>query len=282
MAGSGFSLVLATVDRTHEIERLLASLCAQAYRPFELIVVDQNADDRLERIVRAWQDRVPIRHIRADRGLSRARNAGLRCIRYGIVAFPDDDCWYPQDLLARVARFFDDHPATGGLTGRSVDERGASSMGHWNRREGALTRYNLWWRAVSITLFLRRAVVDRIGEFDERLGAGAWGTGEETDYLVRALDRGFPIRYVPDLTVFHAQSIQVRDPSARAPAYRDGLGWGWILHKHRYPVWFAAYHALRPLGGGILALLKGQPRKSVQHWDMVRGRLAGWMGAGPP
>ena len=50
MAGAApdlrFDLVVATVDRTAELETLLQSLEGQTHRHFRLVVVDQNADDR--------------------------------------------------------------------------------------------------------------------------------------------------------------------------------------------------------------------------------------------
>jgi len=42
-----FDLVVATVDRVEELERLLASLQEQTHGAFRVLLIDQNADDRL-------------------------------------------------------------------------------------------------------------------------------------------------------------------------------------------------------------------------------------------
>ena len=41
------SLIVATLGREAELSRCLGSLAAQTSRDFEVVVVDQNADDRL-------------------------------------------------------------------------------------------------------------------------------------------------------------------------------------------------------------------------------------------
>lgn len=97
-----FSLVLATVGRTHEVERLLCSLDRQEGATFELIVIDQNIDGRPVPYLEPRKTKYPIVHVRSQPGLSRARNLGLRHVSGSIVAFPDDDCWYPDGLLRRV------------------------------------------------------------------------------------------------------------------------------------------------------------------------------------
>lgn len=104
-----FSLIVTTKDRTRELADLLQSLDRQRFRSFELIVSDQNADDRLLPVLAPFRQQFPLRHIRSAGGASRGRNAGLPLATGRYVGFPDDDCWYPPDLLAIVSRVFRDH-----------------------------------------------------------------------------------------------------------------------------------------------------------------------------
>jgi len=274
-----FSLILATVGRVEEPKSFLASLDSQTYRDFELIVVDQNPGDRLEAILQPYRKSFSILHLRSAKGLSRARNVGLKYISGDIVAFPDDDCWYPPDLLRRVFRFFQEHPDTDGLTGCSVDESGELSNGRWDTSVGVLDRFNVWRRGISFSIFLKTQVVREIANFDETLGAGArtrWGSGEETDYLLRALKAGFRLYYDPSFAVYHPRSMERYDESDLKKALRYGCGMGRVLRKHRYPLWFVAYYWLRPLGGAILALGKGNIGKARYYWATLKGRFFGW------
>lgn len=49
-----FGLVLCTVGRDKEVENFLESLKNQTYVNYELIIVDQNKDDRLEKIIEKY------------------------------------------------------------------------------------------------------------------------------------------------------------------------------------------------------------------------------------
>ena len=66
-----FSLIVPTLNRRDEVERLLMSLDAQTCRDFEVILVDQNADDLLGDLCRKFAARLPLQHIRKE---SRARH----------------------------------------------------------------------------------------------------------------------------------------------------------------------------------------------------------------
>ncbi len=73
-----FSLIVATLGRTAELQRLFESLERQTHRDFEVIVVDQNTDGRLLPILDAFATKLTIRRLTSIPGLSRARNVGLR------------------------------------------------------------------------------------------------------------------------------------------------------------------------------------------------------------
>ena len=167
-----FSLVMATLGRSVEVERLFGTLANQTYKNFELIVIDQNDDDRVRHLVTQFSDCLEIIYLRSEKGLSRARNVGLRHVKGEIVCFPDDDCWYQPDVIEYVARRFKAEPALHGLTGCSVDAAGAPSQGRWATEQRVVDRYNVWTCATSYTIFLRTDAVRAAGAFDELLGVG--------------------------------------------------------------------------------------------------------------
>jgi glycosyltransferase involved in cell wall biosynthesis len=71
-----FSLVLATVERTDELRSFLASLDAQTYQDYELIVADQNPDERLAPIWAPYTTKTRSSVYERREGASRARNLG--------------------------------------------------------------------------------------------------------------------------------------------------------------------------------------------------------------
>ena len=274
-----FDLVVATVDRTDDVDALLASLEAQTHRAFRLVVVDQNDDDRVEQLLLAHPGLESVR-LRSERGLSRARNAALPSLTADLVAFPDDDCSYPPDLLARVAARFAADPGLDGLTGRAAAHDGASDPS-WETRAAVLTPHNLWNRVISFALFLRRELVARVGAFDERLGLGSgtpWSSGEEVEYVVRALRAGARIEYDPALVVTHATKTYSR-AELHAVGLRDGASVGWILRRHGYGARTTARMLVRPLGGIGASLVHGDGARASFHAATLRGRIRGYRGA---
>jgi GT2 family glycosyltransferase len=265
-----FDLIVATVGRTDELGRLLDSLEEQEVT-LRVVLVDQNDDDRLVGVLAGRELR--IEHVRAARGLSRARNAGVALVDAELVAFPDDDCTYPPGLLAEVARRFAADDTLSGLSGSVEDDSGAASSS-WKRDPAVLDLDNVWNRVNSAALVLRREVVEQVGDFDERLGLGSgepWASGEEVDYVIRAIAGGARIEFDPTIVVRHAVV-----PDDAAIGFRDGAAVGYLLRKHAYPRRAVARMLVRPIGGAVASLLRLDPTRSRYYLASLRGRLRGY------
>lgn len=259
------SLIVGTVGREIELERLLDSLAVQSLLPHEVFVVDQNEDDRLVGVIRRFQAKLPLIWLRtASRGLSQARNLALRQVTGDWVGFPDDDCEYPPRLLEQVAALIPRVDAGGLIVG---DTHGRS------RWPGYLGRYSIWWVGVSYRIFLRHEAVSLVGEFDPLLGVGAgtpFGSGEESDYLIRCLQKGVRLYFYPPLQVGHP-AVDFAAAGAQEKAYRYALGRRQVLRRHNYPLWFRLADGLWPL----LRMLTGwtTPGKARYCWQQFRGRI---------
>ncbi|MGC8559499.1 MAG: glycosyltransferase family 2 protein [Phycisphaerae bacterium] len=277
-----FSLIVATINRVDTLDRLLESLDGQIYTDFEVIIADQNSDQRVMPLVERYAGGLHLRHCRVRPGLSAARNEALAMAKGAVVAFPDDDCWYLPETLSRIDALMQDHADVEGLSVACCDGDGRPSVQNWPREPVRITPRNVWRRAVSIGLFIRREEVRSVGGFDESLGAGSgspWGSGEETDLVLRLLSAGVDLDYLPELLVGHANPTDDFDAAAGARALAYGRGLGRVLAKHRRPLDEKALVLLRPACGAVLAGLKGQWGRSRYYRMSFRGRWQGLRGA---
>ncbi|GIK88596.1 MAG: glycosyl transferase [Betaproteobacteria bacterium] len=277
MAEPRFSLIVATRGRDADVGVLLDSLCAQGRGDLEVIVVDQNTDDRLSPILARFVDRLPVVHRQSARAhANHARNLGLAEARGAIVAFPDDDCILPPGVLDRVDAAFAADPALAVLTGPAASPAGGLGSGRWRTEDGPITLANLWTSVIEFNLFLKRDVARALGGFDERMGPGtAWGSAEGNDLVARAIRAGHRARYDPALRIVHPDKRLTPVAVERARLYGAGLGVALRRHAPGIGVWLPFF--IRPLGGLVLAALKRDHLQVAYYLATFRGRLAGFL-----
>jgi glycosyltransferase involved in cell wall biosynthesis len=275
------SLILATRGRTAELHRLFRSLLGQSYKNFVTIVVDQNEDDRVAPVLAQYADQLEFFHIRSEtRGHAAANNVGLRVADGDIIGIPDDDCWYAPDLFERLVKTFEQHREWDGLTGREAVSPEAPIGHRFDLEAGQVTAANVWRRHISFTMFFRREKLNSL-LYDEALGVGAgtvWGSGEETDFLLRFVEAGNYVQYDPAFVVFHPDwAGGPMTPQVFRKAYSYGVGMGRVLQTHPFPVRIVVKYLFRPFAGTLVALATGRFPKARYHWSIAIGRLSGWL-----
>ena len=242
------SVIVCTRNRSYSIPECLESIQAaiEAALPVEaeIVVVDNNSSDDTHEVTAAWIQtaRVPARLVLESReGLAAARNCGIAVAKGELIAFTDDDCrmttGYVSDLLRYAAE--DDEPV---MRGGRIELGDASDLkltiktdscrSRWSRKMNSARRYNLGNSMLGCNMTMSRAVIDRVGKFDERLGAGTpISSGEDIDYVLRAYAAGIAIEYVPDMTVAHYHGRKtIADAKALLKNY--ALGTGALYAKH--------------------------------------------------
>jgi glycosyltransferase involved in cell wall biosynthesis len=273
------SLIVATLNRVSEIEILFTSLCAQNYAPMEVIIVDQNDDDRLVPLIVAFGDRLQIRHLRSSvRNLSHARNVGIAVAAGDIIAFPDDDCVYPDRVLDRVVAAFTQDQDLGVLTGPAFSPEGRPGSGRWESESGPINLSNVWTSVIAFNLFVRRAALIQVRGFDESFGVGAkFGSAEETDLVIRIIKCEYKCYYDFTLRIIHPDKSVTQVGTARAFVYGTGLGQ--VLRKHGVPARTSMRFFIRPIGGMVVNLLKMKMLGVAYYWQTLRGRVYGFAAA---
>jgi glycosyltransferase involved in cell wall biosynthesis len=99
------SIIMPCLNGERHIQTAINSVQAQTFGDFELIVVDNGSTDRTPEILRSVNDpRLKILAL-SERGVSRARNLGLREARGAFIAFLDaDDEWAPDFIEKMIVR----------------------------------------------------------------------------------------------------------------------------------------------------------------------------------
>ena len=276
------SLVVSTIGRTTPLERLFVSLLTQDHKNFEVIVVDQNHDNRLAPLFEDGRWTFPLRRLRTpgELGLSRGRNSGSKCSEGSVIVFPDDDCWYPPWFLARGLALM---ASTGAdfLCGRAADEDGRSVNGRYELTAQPINRSNVWTAGIEWTIFLKRAAILAVGGFDPEIGIGAstpWQACEGQDLMLRALANRQKGYFDPSIYGYHAPFDIEVEAGSQGKARKYGRGLGHVLRVHRYGAWSVVKWIGRPVIGAIVYFVRGNFKRVQYYRSVAIGRFEGWSG----
>lgn len=121
-----------------------------------------------------------------------------------VVAFPDDDCWYPEGFLIGLTNIVNQSHSDFffccyGTETESIKLAQPIKIASYR---------DLVFNASSNTLFIRSSVVKQVGYFNENLGVGArFNGGEDLDYALRAYRRAGQTVFCSSVLVGHRDKM---------------------------------------------------------------------------
>jgi len=169
------SIIIPAYNVAQYIGDALRSVFIQDFKNYEVIVVNDGSTDtpELEKVLEPWRDK--IQYIcQENRGISAARNAGLRVARGELIALLDsDDVWHEGKLTEQLAFIkqgqFDMVYGNALLIG-DVPWRAGTTFMDRSPSAGPVTLNSLLDLRVTVvvsTVIMRKDLVQQVGGFDE-------------------------------------------------------------------------------------------------------------------
>ncbi|WP_328470290.1 glycosyltransferase [Actinoplanes sp. NBC_00393] len=240
------TVVVCTRERPGALARCLDSLFAMQYPVFRILVVDNApVTDATAEVVRAAARRGPVEYLREPKaGLSFARNAAVAATHGQIVAWIDDDERADPYWLAEVARALAMYPEADVVSGVIVPAELETKAQLWFEQFGGHSKgrgfrpdtfgphtahlqsplYPLPPFGTGANMTFRPGVMERIGGWDNALGAGTPAMGsEDTLAFTQVLLSGGTIVYQPTAVTHHYHRADFEGLHKQMVGYGTGL-----------------------------------------------------------
>ena len=215
MASPKYNIVIPVYNRPEELRELLASLAAQSYTHFEVLVVEDGSVKRSETIYEEFAGRLAIRYYsKPNTGPGPSRNFGFQHAQGEYFVCFDSDCIVPPDYFGIVDRYLSLNP---------LDAWGGPDRGHedfsWLQRAMAYTMSSVLttggirggrnaassFQPRSFNMGISRKVWEATGGFKfDRLA-------EDIEWSIRIRKAGFRVGLIADAFVYHKRRTELTE-----------------------------------------------------------------------
>lgn len=102
------SVIIPVFNRIDSLKSAVESVLCQTFKPIELIVVDDGSSLDIRGALTPYLSSIKLLHLKENRGVSAARNAGIKAATGNFIALLDsDDLWLPFKLELQIKRMLD-------------------------------------------------------------------------------------------------------------------------------------------------------------------------------
>jgi len=230
------SIVIVAYKSAEVLPRALRSISGQRDVSFEVIVVDNSAEEGLEAVVRREIPSANVFKATENEGFGRGNNRGFNSSHGDLVLILNPDAALEtNDGLSNVVQRFKRQPDWGMAGLLALNEKGEEewpvARGYPGDKRSGLDFSHLpgqiaW--VVGAAMVVRRPVYQLIGGFDPDF----FLYSEETDFCLRVRQAGWAIGHIPDVAVRHTggASESGRDLGEVTRRKMSGMHRFWAKH----------------------------------------------------
>jgi glycosyltransferase involved in cell wall biosynthesis len=193
------SVIIPTFNRSQKLIRALRSVLKQTFHDYEVIVVDDGSSDDTYQALTSYMPLIQYVRHHVNRGVSAARNSGIRRACAPWIAFLDSDDYWLEDKLSVQMEYVERNPGTLACQTEEIwirDGRRVNPRRKHTKPSGDIFAPSLKLCLVSpSSVVLKRLLLDEIGFFDE-----AFPAAEDYDLWLRISCR-YPVYLIDQALV---------------------------------------------------------------------------------
>lgn len=201
------SFIIASLDENDNLQKCISSIETSYEKTrntkIEIVVVFNGNIKNKNHIMPKHSDLISVYSINKY-GLSNARNYGIKKCSGEYIVFIDDDALIKSDFLNVLIKNISEYPIPA-FCGRILDPQYNIPFARiFNNTQKKNLRHLDFRYFMGSSHVLSKKIIDKIGSYDERFGAGAKYYGaEESDMFFKLLYNNEKVLYLPDLVIFH-------------------------------------------------------------------------------
>jgi len=211
------SIIIVNYNGKKWLKQCIDSLFQQTYKPYEIIIVDNNSEDGSVEYLKKNYKKITLIENDDNYGFAKGNNIGLEKAKGDYIVLLNNDTYVEKDFLKKMVHAFDEIPHLAIAQSQLVLMNNTNKLdtcgGFWtdtaflyhvgNHKDKSISQYTSSFPVFTVkaaSVIIKKSVIDTLGLFDDDF----WCYYEETDFCQRAWLAGYECWYYPKATTYHA------------------------------------------------------------------------------
>lgn len=257
------SFIVVNYNGSKFIESCINSIYEQVFTDFEIIIVDNNSEDRSTELIKQKFPNVKLVKLNSNKGFTGGNNAGLKIASGKYIALVNNDVILDRYWLHYMTKGIEEFPDIGLCSSKiiisgtdKIDSIGdkfttaftGTKVGEYQPEKNFNTPLDMNGVCAASALY-KRKMIDRIGFFDDMF----FLNHEDTDLNMRAWLAGYKCRFIPKAIAYHDVNRTIGTLSNTSVYYfsRNNV-WVWLINV---PLYFMLRNAFQRIIYEVTAAL---------------------------